>query len=162
MTLGFKRGRSSRLALTPMAETLEDRSVPATFGIPWGDAGHLSLSFVPDGTPIAGHVSNLFQTLDSRQATAAWQKVILQAFQTWAVQANINIGLKADGGQAIGTPGKEQRDPRFGDIRITAQPMAADALAISVPGGSLMTGTWAGDLFLNSLAFGGASAPDPT
>ena len=74
-------------------ESLEDRAVPATFGVPWSDARNLTLSFVPDGTPIAAHTSTLFQTLNAQQPTAAWQRTILQAFQTWAVNANINIGL---------------------------------------------------------------------
>ena len=46
-------------------ECLEDRTTPATFGVPWGDARNLTLSFVPDGTVIAGHSSTLFQTLDA-------------------------------------------------------------------------------------------------
>jgi hypothetical protein len=141
-------------------EALEGRAVPATFGLPWGDARHLSLSFVPDGTAIAGHASDLFQMLDSRQATDAWQRTVLRAFQTWAVRSNVNIGLRADGGQAIGTPGKNQHDARFGDIRVAAHAMAPDALAISVPGGSLLAGTWSGDMFLNSDVFRDATAPD--
>src|SRR5947199_46860 len=35
-------------------ESLEDRSLPATFGVPWPDPGHLTLSFVPDGTQYSG------------------------------------------------------------------------------------------------------------
>ncbi|MDB5350336.1 MAG: hypothetical protein JWN86_1583 [Planctomycetota bacterium] len=158
MGIHSKRKRGGNLPLR--VESLEDRSVPATFGVPWGDARHLTLSFVPDGTAIAGHSSTLFQTLDSLQATSTWERAVLRAFQTWAVEANINIGLRADGGQAIGAAGKSQHDPRFGDVRIAAHPMAPDALAISVPGGSLMAGSWAGDLFLNSLAFSGPGAPD--
>jgi hypothetical protein len=158
MTLHARRNR--RNEASPWIEFLEDRSLPATFGIPWGDARLLTLSFAPDGTAIVGHTSTLFQTLNSSQPTADWQREILQAFQTWAVEANINIGLKSDGGQPIGTPGKPQHDARFGDVRVVAQPMAADALAISVPGGSLMAGTWSGDMFLNSLAFGGPAPPN--
>src|SRR5712671_774136 len=98
-------------------EALEDRAVPATFGVPWSDPSHLTLSFVPDGTPIAGHTSSLFQTLNAVEPTAVWQNEILRAFQTWAVNANINIGLVADGGQAMGVAGNSQHDSRFGDIR---------------------------------------------
>src|SRR5262245_12986165 len=158
-----KAGDSRRVRLrrlTPSAEGLEARSMPATFGLPWGDARHLTLSFVPDGTAIADHASDLFQTLDAGQATADWQRTVLRAFQTWAVQANINVGLRSDGGQAIGTPGKGQHDLRFGDIRVAAHPMASDVLAISVPGGSLVAGTWVGDMFLNSDVFDAAGAPD--
>ncbi len=31
-------------------ESLEDRSLPANFGVPWAGASHLPLSLVPDGT----------------------------------------------------------------------------------------------------------------
>src|SRR5438874_9733974 len=98
--------RSRRLAI----EVLEDRSVPATFGVPWSDPGHLTLSFVPDGTAIAGHTSSLFQTLGAVAPSAAWEVQILRAFQTWAVNANVNIGLVADGGQALGVAGGSQHD----------------------------------------------------
>ena len=47
------------------AEVLEDRCTPATFGNPWPDATHLTLSFVPDGTQVASHSSNLFQALNA-------------------------------------------------------------------------------------------------
>jgi hypothetical protein len=160
MARAVDRKQASRRELIPRAEALEARSVPAAFGLPWGDAGHLTLSFVPDGTPIASHASDLFATLDSRQATAAWQRTVLQAFQSWAVRANINIGLRTDGGQAMGTPGKAQHDPRFGDVRVAAHAMSPEALAISVPGGSLLSGTWVGDMFLNSDVFRGSGAPD--
>ena len=93
----------------PVVEVLEDRAVPADFGVPWADPSRLTLSFAPDGTAIAGQSSSLFQTLNSQQATADWQREILQAFQTWAVQANINIGVVSDGGEAFGTAGPSQR-----------------------------------------------------
>src|SRR6516165_1749164 len=124
-----RRNRRRRLDM----ELLESRAVPATFGVPWADPSRLTLSFAPDGTTIAGHTSSVFRTLNAQQPSAAWQHEILQAFQTWAVQANINIGLVTDGGQAFGTSGPPQHDPRFGDIRVGAQAMAPDQLSISVP-----------------------------
>ena len=133
-------------------ESLEDRAVPATFGVPWADPGRLTLSFAPDGTAIAGHTSSLFQTLNAQQSTAAWEKDILLAFQTWAVQANINIGLVSDGGEAFGTAGPSQHDPRFGDIRVGAQSMAPDALSISVPNDPTLSSSWTGDVLINSKA----------
>jgi hypothetical protein len=153
MGAGFKR---TRRHFRPAPETLEGRSVPATFGVPWGDPGHLTLSFVPDGTRIAGHTSTLSQTLDRQLPTAAWQQEALRAFQTWAVNANINIGLTADSGDPLGTPGPAQHDPRFGDIRIAAQAMAPEALAISVPFDYAVSGSLSGDVFVNSSdRFGG-------
>ncbi|MFO0957413.1 MAG: matrixin family metalloprotease [Isosphaeraceae bacterium] len=155
--------RASRRARrwNPTIEALDAREVPAALGVPWNDAQHLSLSFAPDGTAIAGHVSSLFQTLDASSPTSAWQREILRAFQTWAVNANINLSPRVDGGQAFGTAGPTQHDPRFGDIRVGAQAMAPSALAITVPGGPAMTGTWAGDVLLNAdIPFDDAGQPD--
>jgi hypothetical protein len=131
-------------------ECLEDRAVPAIFGTPWPDPLHLTLSFAPDGTNIAGHQSTLFQTLNAQQPTAAWQGAILRAVQTWVVNANLSVGVVPDGGQPFGTPGPEQGDPRFGDIRIGAQAMAPSVLAVSVPLDPYLGGTWSGDILLNS------------
>jgi hypothetical protein len=138
--------RRHRLAI----ESLEGRAVPAAFGVPWSDPSHLTSSFVPDGTPIAGHTSSLFQTLGAVQPSNVWQGEVLRAFQTWAVNANINIGLVSDGGQPLGTAGASQHDPRFGDIRIGAQPMAASALSISVPNDPAVSSTLTGDVLINT------------
>ena len=131
-------------------ESLEDRAVPATFGVPWDDPSHLSLSFAPDGTALAGHTSTLFQTLNAQMPTAQWQREILRAFQTWAVNANVNIALVADNGQAFGIAGKSQHDGRFGDIRVGAQPMGPESLSISVPNDPGVSSTLTGDVFINT------------
>ncbi len=138
--------RPYRLAI----EALEDRAVPATFGVPWSDPSHLSLSFAPDGTEIAGHTSSLFQMMAASKSSATWQLDILRAFQTWAVNANVNIGLTADGGQAFGASGASQHDPRFGDIRVGAQLMASDALSISIPNDPAISSTLTGDVLINN------------
>lgn len=151
-----RRRRASERGFRVRVELLEDRSVPVTFGVPWPDASLLTLSFAPDGTGIAGHQSQLFQALNAQMPTAVWQKQILSALQTWAVNANINIGVIPDGGQPFGAPGLTQGDARFGDIRVGAQPMAASALSVSVPYDPAVAGTWAGDVLLNSNdSFGG-------
>src|SRR4051794_33869189 len=80
-TRSLTMGTPSRLAL----ERLEDRLTPATYGSPWPDATHLTLSFAPDGTAAGGGTSVLFHTLNARAATAVWQREVLRAFQTWAV-----------------------------------------------------------------------------
>src|SRR5207302_2544787 len=131
-------------------ELLEDRLTPAQWGIAWPNAGHLSLSFVPDGTSVSGSPSNLFQSLNASAPTAAWEAEILRAFQTWAVNANINIGVVADGGQPLGASGAMQGDARFGDVRIamTSQP-SNTALADASPF-DLTGSTWAGDMVFNS------------
>jgi hypothetical protein len=144
----------------PRLEGLDRRDVPATAGAPWVDPTHLTISFAPDGTPIAGHVSQLFGTMNALEPTNEWQQDILRAFQTWAAQANVNISLTADGGQPFGIAGPTQHDPRFGDIRIGAQPMASDALAIAVPGNPSLSGTWMGDVLFNSRVNFGSNGYD--
>src|SRR5690349_15742079 len=92
-------------------EVLEDRLTPTT-GVPWLDPGSLTLSFVPDGTDVSGTPSNLYSLLGASQSSV-WKREVLRAFQTWAADANLNIGLVADGGQPMGVSGSPQGDPRF-------------------------------------------------
>jgi len=139
-------------ACRPGTELLEGRRLPAQFGVPWHDALHLSVSFVPDGTPVASHRSDLFARLDAVQPTTDWQREVLRAFQTWAVEAHINFAVQPDAGLPLGTPGPDQHDPRFGDVRIGAQPMSPEVLSISVPHDPFLSGTWSGDVLLNSAA----------
>jgi hypothetical protein len=132
-------------------EQLEDRLTP-TFGTPWIDPTNLTLSFVPDGTLVSGTGSNLSSALDSLTPQQTWEREVLRAYQTWAMQANIDIGLVADGGQSMGTPGAPQGDPRFGDIRVGARafPTATDDnMAGTVPF-DFSSATWAGDAVLNT------------
>ena len=128
-------------------------SLRAAIGLPWRDPTHLTLSFAPDGTSIAGDSSDLFQDLDSQfPNAAAWQGDIVRAFQTWAAQTNISVGLVADNGAPFGVAGLMQGDPRFGDIRIGARPMSPEVMAITVPPDPYMSGTLSGDMILNSSA----------
>ncbi len=139
-------------------EPLEDRTTPALFGSPWPDPQHLTLSFVPDGTPIAGSGSNLFQSLNAVKPAAQWQNEMLRAIQTWESVANINVTVVPDGGQPFGTSGNLQGDSHFGDIRIGAEPMASSSLALAIPPDPTYSGTWAGDIILNSnYTFDGSS-----
>lgn len=142
----------------PLLEPLEGRQLPATFGVAWPDPGHLTLSFVKDGTPVGSAPSALATTLDARMPTALWQRTILSAFQAWADLANINIGLVPDGGQPAGQPGPLQGNPNFGDIRVSARPLSADELAIATPFD--LAGDWSGNVVLNSdapFSVGGAN-----
>ena len=132
-------------------ETLEDRCTPTTWGNPWPDAAHLRLSFVPDGTEVGSQTSNLFQTMNAIAPTSVWQNAMLQAFQTWAAQAKIDIAVAPDNGMPLGTPGNIQGDDRFGDIRIAAYPMAPGAIAEATPF-EVDAGTWAGAVHFNSTA----------
>jgi hypothetical protein len=134
-------------------EVLEDRTLLTTYGVPWGDPRHMTLSFAPDGTVISHYQSTLFQTLNARFQTSdptVWETPILRAFQTWAVNANISIGVVPDNGQPFGVGGLIQGDPRFGDIRIGAIPMSPTALSVSVPHDPFFGGTWSGNVLLNS------------
>jgi hypothetical protein len=134
-------------------EYLESRIVRAAIGLPWRDPLHLTLSFAPDGTSIAANSSSLFQDLDARfPSIVAWQDDIVRAFQTWAAETNISLGLVADNGAPFGTAGLMQGDPRFGDIRIGARPMSPEVMAITVPPDPYMSGTLSGDMILNSAA----------
>lgn len=131
------------------AEILEDRCTPSTFGNPWPDAGHLTLSFVPDGTQVGGQTSNLFQSLDAIAPTRVWQTEILRAFQTWAAQANIDVSVVNDDGVPMGATGAIQSDARFGDIRLAAWPSGTGEKAVATPF-EIAAGTWSGDVQLNS------------
>lgn len=132
---------------TLLLETLEDRATPAIFGQPWIDGRHLTLSFAGDGTPISGVGSDLGTVFSSvGNDTAKLQ--MLKAFQTWAVWANLNVGVVSDANLAFGTAGAIQGDPRFGDIRVGARVLAGDVVTITAPF-SLLTPN-SGDIIVNS------------
>src|SRR5438132_1941748 len=131
-------------------EALEDRLTPSQWGVAWPNPGHLTLSFVPDGTSVGNLKSNLFQSLNANAPTASWEEEILRAFQTWAANANINIGVVADGGQAMGASGAVQGDLRFGDIRIAMAPLQSTTHLADTSPFDLSGSTWGGDMLLNS------------
>ncbi len=152
----FPKRRSSKLSV----EQLEDRNLMSIFGVPW-PTDNLTLSFEPDGTSINGTGSNLFSSLNASMPTATWQNQILQAFQTWAVETNLNIGLVSDSGAANGLPGGPTGSSQFGDIRISGltQPQATGLIETSPF--SVLNGSWAGDSIVNtsdSFDVGGGSA----
>jgi hypothetical protein len=132
-----------------VVDRLEDRLTPSTTGVAWPDGSHLTLSFVPDGTKVGDSQSNLFATLNAVAPTAVWQREILRAFQAWAGPANLNIGVVADGGQALGTSGVVQGDTRFGDIRISALPLGSSTIITNTQFQWSGT-TWSGDVVINS------------
>src|SRR5689334_15202515 len=114
-------------------ELLEDRALPSSFGIPWADPEHLTLSFAADGTPTPLGPSDLTQLLASTGSSAPCEPETLGAFQSWAAQAAIHLAQTYDGGQALDTVGPVQGDARFGDIRIAAAPLSHDSLADASP-----------------------------
>lgn len=138
--------RSARLALL----TLEHRLTPATFGVPWTDARHLTMSFAPDGTAISGNPSNLFQSLNAVAPTSVWQREVLRAVQSWASVANIDIGLVTDSGIALGTNPNLTSTRLAGDIRVAATDLASGVLAIGLPPDPYFADSWSGDVIYNS------------
>jgi hypothetical protein len=62
----------------------------------------------------------------------------------------VNLALVPDGGEAVGSAGDQQDDPRFGDIRIGAVPLPAGTLAVTFLPPPANGGTDAGDILLNS------------
>lgn len=139
--------RASRLL---RLEPLESRLLLDGDGFLVGTDLHLSISFAADGTEIAGQANTLTSTFDSIAPTADWQAAILRAFQTWAVETNADIGLRSDNGDPFGSPGPNQNDERFGDIRIGAIEMSPQVGAVSVPIDSLVSGTWFADVVFNT------------
>jgi hypothetical protein len=137
--------RHQRLTLVP----LEDRSLPTVFGIPWADPGHMTLSFVPDGTATPYGPSALNQLFGGNGRSDVWQKEILRAFEDWAETANVSIGVVADGGQPLGVSGAVQGDARFGDIRIAAAPLSSTLVADAAPFSWSGT-TLSGDVVFNT------------
>src|SRR5262249_9579061 len=144
-------------------EQLEDRTTP-TWGVPWFNGTSLTLSFVPDCTNISGTPSDLSALMGATTPQPQWQREILRAYQTWVANANLNVGLVADGGQPMGIAGPPQEDIRFGDIRIGARPLSQtgdeSANMAGAVGFDYDSKTWAGDLVFNSqFRFGTGSVP---
>jgi hypothetical protein len=138
-------------------EGLEQRLTPANFGNPWADARHLTISFAPDGTDIAGTGSTLHQELTPTTSEALWKQEILRAFQTWAYHANVNLAVVADDGSAFGSPGPVQGNGRHGDIRIGARPLDASEIAVGTPFD--LFDSWSGEVVFNSaFTFSSAGA----
>ncbi len=130
-------------------ESLEQRLALSAEGLAWGNAPYLSLSFAPDGTLADGTSSALFAHMNSIASESQWQTAIVDAFHTWAIQTNGDVGVVADSGDEFGVDGQTRGDERFGDIRIGAIPMRESVYAIAVQSGSV-AGTWAGDVFFNT------------
>ena len=148
MIYGMTRPSHYRRRL--QCETLESRYALNGDSNFLQNAQSLTLSFVPDGTPVSGEASALTSTLDSKIPN--WQEVVVRAFQTWGQQANINVGVVPDGGQPLGVQGQAHLDSRFGDIRIAGAPLALDTYGEAIHETRTIVGTWSGDIVLNTSA----------
>src|SRR5207248_8411766 len=122
---------------------------PSTFGRPWLDPQHLTLSFAPDGTAAGPLASNLSQTLNAVAPASTWQQEILRAFQTWAALGNVNIAVIPDRGDPLGASGLAEGDSRFGDIRVVGEALTPEVVATGGPF-KLNGSTWGGDLVFNT------------
>jgi len=137
-------------AVRPKLEGLEDRLLLySTFG-QWTFDSRITYSFMPDGTSVGGVPSALFQTLNANYPTATWEGQIEDAATLWEGATNANLARVSDGGEAVGTSGNQQDDPRFGDIRIGAIPLPAGVLGMTFLPPPSNGGTDAGDILLNS------------
>jgi hypothetical protein len=147
-------------------ESLESRQLLAAFGTPWPEPRDLTISFPADGVEAGKFSNDIRQTLDQVAARQQWEELALRAFQTWAIHADINVGLRNDYDLDFGTPGLAVGDPRFGDFRIGSFPQIG-LVASSVPFQSV-AGTYSGDLLLNSNEqfkyhnWQGGVAPEPS
>jgi hypothetical protein len=132
-------------------DDLEDRILLySAYGDQWTYDSRITYSFMPDGTSIGGVSSALFSTLNANYPTATWEQQIEDAASLWEGATNANLALVSDGGEAVGSSGDQQDDPRFGDIRIGAIPLGAGILAETFLPPPANGGTDAGDIILNS------------
>lgn len=146
------RRRRRRGTMRPQlaTESLESRQMMHGEPILFGNVPYLTLSFAPDGTAVTGQQSTLFQVFDQIATTDQWQSTIVRAFQEWSSVTNADVGIVADNGSPLGTPGATVRDSRFGDIRVAAAPLAADIAAVAVSSDQPVAGSWIGDVVFNS------------
>ncbi|MGO9465047.1 MAG: matrixin family metalloprotease, partial [Isosphaeraceae bacterium] len=147
------RGKKSprNRIVRPQIEGLESRLLLySTLGDMWTYDSRITYSFMPDGTSVGGTPSALFKTMNANYPTATWQQQFEQAAALWEGATNVNLALVSDGGQAVGVSGDQQDDPRFGDIRIGAIPLASGVLAETFLPPPANGGTDAGDILFNS------------
>jgi hypothetical protein len=142
---------SRKRAIAPSPEILEGRLLLySKLGDQFTYSSRITYSFMPDGTSVGGVPSSLFATLNAKYPTATWETQIEQAASIWEAAANLNLALVPDGGEADAVSGDQQDDPRFGDIRIGAVPLAPGTLAVTFLPPPANGGTEAGDILLNS------------
>ncbi|QEG02801.1 Matrixin [Stieleria maiorica] len=144
----MKRVIRGRTVPAASLQALEDRRMLAVFGDAWSDPRDLTISFPDDGVQIGNQQNDINALLDVIADRPQWQELALRAYQTWAINADINIGLRNDYNNAFGTPGMIVGDPRFGEFRIGAFPQEG-VVANSIPF-QAVAGTYSGDLLLNS------------
>lgn len=133
-------------------EQLENRSLFHSEEVSFLGFGSLTYSYAPDGTVVGNHESSLGSVFDNVASRLQWQEAIAKAIQTWAVHANINIGLIQDNGAPSGVYGPTRGNEQYGDIRITGFEYGLDSYAEAVAESNRTAGAWAGDVFFNTKA----------
>lgn len=126
------------------AQADTDRSLSSTDQL-------VTVSLVPDGTLVGDQPSSLFSSVGSDESSIQDVKLpIAIACQRWARHTNINFTFVEDAGVPLGSRGLNQKDSRFGDIRIAAIPMPLDVRGVAFSRENIIAGTWSGDIILNS------------
>src|SRR3954451_15299798 len=145
-----RRSRQLRDRAQLRIEALEPRMMFDGNGLLLANDAYLTLSFAADGTSVAGQTNSLAAKFNAIAPQSVWENAVLQAFQTWAVRTNVDVGIVPDGGQPLGTPGPTHGDTRFGDIRIAAIAMDPQIGAEATPLDRLVGGTWQADVVFNT------------
>lgn len=148
-----ERRKLRRTTIHPDLDVLEDRRLMAynLMGAQWSKPERVTFSIMPDGTSLGGVNSNFQSVMNSNPNTAGkWLSVIQKAAATWENYANINFVLVADSGAPLGTPGNQQNDSRFGDIRIGGYVQPPGQLAFAFAPPPFNGGTNAGDILFNT------------
>ena len=142
------RSRKSR----PGLELLESRVVLySATGNAWLNPQIVTISFMPDGTSLGRHPSNMISTFNNNPGlNGKWQNVILQAAQTSAQQTNINFVVVPDDGTPSGGGNYQEGAPGFGDIRIGGYNFGTSTLGWTYQPPTVNNFSIAGDIMLNT------------
>lgn len=103
----------------------------------------LTVSFVPDGTLVAGYRSDLLARMDSLHPRDRWQGEFLRALQCWASVTPLSFTVVPDKGSPFGS-----LNPGGGDIRIGGFPSSGLYYAYSYY--PYPTTSYGGDLVMNT------------
>lgn len=146
--------RHSSAGRKPQLEGLEQRLLLySTLGGQWAYGSRISYSIPADGTDVGGVPNEMHQAMADRGITEGqWKFALRRAAALWQSATNINMAEVSDSGAAMGVAGNQQNDPRFGDIRMFATPMAPQALGQAFLPPPFHGGTLAGDVVFNSSA----------
>lgn len=129
--------------LRPAFEQLEGRALP--YGL-WAGA-YVTVSFAPDGTQWSGGTSAMVASLN--KVKPGWRDDFRRAFRDWSLASGLTFVEIADQGQPIGSQGKQQGDPRFGDIRIGGVVDPSSPITLAWTYGPPPSTTIAGDVTFN-------------